>query len=104
MENEVENNTPVVETEVSDNDFFDEVNDEVINETEESNVTETNEESDSSTPNETEEPKAEDTEVDYKPLLEALSKKVKYNGEAVNIESIEDLGKKRKKNKLALKK
>ena len=91
MENEVENNTPVVETEVSDNDFFDEVNDEVINETEESNVTETNEESDSSTPNETEEPKAEDTEVDYKPLLEALSKKVKYNGEAVNIESIEDL-------------
>ena len=91
MENEVENNTPVVETEVSDNDFFDEINDEVINETEESNVTETNEETDSSTPNETEESKAEDTEVDYKPLLEALSKKVKYNGEAVNIESIEDL-------------
>ena len=29
--------------------------------------------------------------MDYKPLLEALSKKVKYNGESVNIESIEDL-------------
>lgn len=91
MENEVENNTPVVETEVTDDDFFDEIGDEVINETEESNVDETNEESDSSTPNETDEPKAEDTEVDYKPLLEALSKKVKYNGESVNIESIDDL-------------
>lgn len=88
MENEVENNTPVVETEGSDDDFFNDVDNEVI---EESNVEETNEESDSSTPNETDEPKVEDTEVDYKPLLEALSKKVKYNGETVNIESIDDL-------------
>lgn len=91
MENEVENNTPVVDAEVSDDDFFGEVNDEVINETEESNVNETKEDSESSTPNETDETKAEDTEVDYKPLLEALSKKVKYNGESVNIESIDDL-------------
>jgi len=91
MENEVENNTPVVETEVSDDDFFDEVDSEVINETESQDVTETKEESDSSTPNETDKSKEEDTEVDYKPLLEALSKKVKYNGEAVNIESIDDL-------------
>ncbi|MBO7733036.1 MAG: hypothetical protein J6S67_10795 [Methanobrevibacter sp.] len=91
MENEVENNTPVVDTEVSDDDFFDGVSDEVINETEESNVDEAKEESESSTPNETEEAKTEDTDVDYKPLLEALSKKVKYNGESVNIESIEDL-------------
>ncbi len=88
MENEVENNTPVVDTEVSDDDFFGDVNDEVI---EESNVNETNEESDSSKPNETDETKVEDTEVDYKPLLEALSKKVKYNGESVNIDNIEDL-------------
>ena len=53
MENEVENNTPVVDTEVSDDDFFDGVSDEVINETEESNVDEAKEESESSTPNET---------------------------------------------------
>lgn len=91
MENEVENNTPVVDTEVSDNDFFDDISDEVINETEESNVDEVQEEPESSTPNETEEAKTEDTDVDYKPLLEALSKKVKYNGESVNIESIDDL-------------
>lgn len=91
MENEVENNTPVVETGVSDDDFFGEVDNEVINETDESNVPETKEESESSTPNETDESKETDTEVDYKPLLEALSKQVKYNGESVNIESIDDL-------------
>ena len=34
MENEVENNTPVVETGVADDDFFGEVDNEVINETE----------------------------------------------------------------------
>ena len=91
MENEVENNTPVVDTEVSDDDFFGEVNDEVIDE---GNQTESNEkqEPESSTPNETEESNSKDEEtVDYKPLLEALSKKVKYNGESVNIESIDDL-------------
>lgn len=88
MENEVENNTPVVDTEVSDDDFFSDVNDEVI---EESSVEETKEESESSTPNETDETKEETTEVDYKPLLEALSQKVKYNGESVKIESIDDL-------------
>lgn len=88
MENEVENNTPVVDTEVSDDDFFSDVNDEVI---EESSVEETKEEPESSTPNETDETKEETTEVDYKPLLEALSQKVKYNGESVKIESIDDL-------------
>lgn len=91
MENEVENNTPVVDTEVSDNDFFDDISDEVINETESQDVTETEEESESSTPNETDEAKVEDTEVDYKPLLEALSKKVVYNGESVNIDNIDEL-------------
>lgn len=88
MENEVENNTPVVETEVTDDDFFSDVSDEVIKE---SNTDETKEESDSSTPNETDETDEKPVEVDYKPLLEALSKKVKYNGESVNIESIDDL-------------
>ena len=88
MENEVENNTPVVDAEVSDDDFFSDVDDTVI---EEENVEEPKEESESSTPNETDEPKEETTDVDYKPLLEALSKRVKYNGESVNIENIDDL-------------
>jgi len=91
MENEVENNTPVVDTEVSDNDFFDDISDEVINETESQDVEETKEESESSTPNETDNSNEETTEVDYKPLLEALSQKVKYNGESVTIDNIEDL-------------
>lgn len=88
MENEVENNTPVVDTEVSDDDFFDDVDNEVINE---SNVEEEKTETESSTPNETDEEKTETTEVDYKPLLEALSKKVVYNGESVNIDNIDEL-------------
>lgn len=88
MENEVENNTPVVDTEVSDDDFFDDVDNEVINE---SNVEEEKTETESSTPNETDEVKTETTEVDYKPLLEALSKKVVYNGESVNIDNIDEL-------------
>lgn len=91
MENEVENNTPVVDTEVSDDDFFGEVDNEVINGTENQTESEDKQESESSTPNETDEGKSEGEEVDYKPLLEALSKKVKYNGESVNIESIDDL-------------
>ena len=91
MENEVENNTPVVETGVTDDDFFGEVNDEVINETESQDVKEASTESESSTPNETDKNETTDTEVDYKPLLEALSKKVKYNGESVNIDNIDDL-------------
>lgn len=88
MENEVENNTPVVDTEVSDDDFFSDVSDEVI---EESNTEEGNTEPESSTPNETEEGKTETADVDYKPLLEALSQRVKYNGESVNIDNIDDL-------------
>ena len=88
MENEVENNTPVVDTEVSDDDFFSDVSNEVI---EGSSTEEEKTEPESSTPNETGEEKTETVEVDYKPLLEALSKKVKYNGETVNIENVDDL-------------
>jgi len=88
MENEVENNIPVVDTKVTDDDFFGDVSDEVINE---SNTDEPKEESESSTPNETDETDEKPVEVDYKPLLEALSQKVKYNGESVKIESIDDL-------------
>lgn len=89
MENEnVESNTPVTETEVADEDFFADVDDEVVGEEESDNSDETEE---SSQPNETEEKEEEDDKVDYAPLLEALSKKVKYNGESVKVDSIDDL-------------
>lgn len=91
MENEnVESNTPVTETEVADEDFFADVDDDVIeNGVEESDDSDETEES--SQPNETEETEEEDDKVDYAPLLEALSKKVKYNGESVKVDSIDDL-------------
>lgn len=91
MENEnVESNTPVTETEVADEDFFADVDNDVIeNGVEESNNSDGTEES--SQPNETEEKEEEDDKVDYAPLLEALSKKVKYNGESVKVDSIDDL-------------
>lgn len=89
MENEnVESNTPVTETEVANEDFFADVDDEVVGEEESDNSDETEE---SSQPNETEEKEEEDDKVDYAPLLEALSKKVKYNGESVKVDSIDDL-------------
>lgn len=71
------------ETMESDDDFFADVDDEV--ETEEAEASEEKEES---KPNETQE--SED-DVDYEPLLKALSGKIKYNKEEVNVESIEDL-------------
>lgn len=91
MENEnVESNTPVTETEVADEDFFADVDDDVIeNGVEESDNS--NETEESSQPNETEGTEEEDDKVDYAPLLEALSKKVKYNGESVKVDSIDDL-------------
>lgn len=91
MENEnVESNTPVTETEVADEDFFADVDEDVIeNGAEESDNSDETEES--STPNETEEKEEENDKVDYAPLLEALSKKVKYNGESVKVDSIDDL-------------
>lgn len=91
MENEnVESNTPVTETEVADDDFFAEVGDDIIeNGVEESDNS--NEPEESSQPNETEGKEEEDDKVDYAPLLEALSKKVKYNGESVKVDSIDDL-------------
>lgn len=91
MENEnVESNTPVTETEVADEDFFADVDEDVIeNGVEESDNS--NETEESSQPNETEGKEEEDDKVDYAPLLEALSKKVKYNGESVKVDSIDDL-------------
>lgn len=91
MENEnVESNTPVTETEVADEDFFSDVDNDVIeNGVEESDNS--NETEESSQQNETEGKEEEDDKVDYAPLLEALSKKVKYNGESVKVDSIDDL-------------
>ena len=82
----------VVETipsETMDDDFFADVDNEVIKEEseEEPSEEETNEES---KPSEPQEDKSDD-EVDLQPLLKALSGKIKYNKEEVNVESIEDL-------------
>lgn len=77
------------ETMESDDDFFNDIDNEVISEEGESSEEETNEDSE---PSETQEDNSEDDkEVDFKPLLEELSKKVKYNKENVTIESLEDL-------------
>ena len=90
MEDEkIVDGTPT-ETMESDDDFFNDVDDEVLGEeSQESSEEETNENSE---PSETQEDNSEDEkEVDFKPLLEKLSKKVKYNKENVSIESLEDL-------------
>lgn len=80
------------ETMESDDDFFAEIDEEVIKEepTEEneSDEAEESEETEESKPSESEESK---DEVDFAPLLKALSGKIKYNKEEVNVDSIEDL-------------
>ena len=88
MEDEkIVESTPT-ETMESDDDFFNDVDEEIIEEGE-SSEEETNEDSE---PSETQEDNSEDDKgVDFKPLLEELSKKVKYNKENVSIESLEDL-------------
>jgi hypothetical protein len=89
MEDEkIVDGTPT-ETMESDDDFFNDIDNEVISEEGESSEEETNEDSE---PSETQEDNSEDEkEVDFKPLLEELSKKVKYNKENVTIDSLEDL-------------
>lgn len=79
------------ETMESDDDFFADVNEEVINEENSENAseeTEKSEETEESEPSKSEESK---DEVDFKPLLDALKGKIKYNKEEVNVDSIEDL-------------
>ncbi len=82
-------------TEISeDDDFFADVDNEVIaegiDEAEEdtSEVEETNE---AEVPSEASEDNRKTEEVDFKPLLDALKGKIKYNKEEVEVESIEDL-------------
>ena len=77
------------ETMESDDDFFAEIDDEVIKEeSNENDEAEQSEETEESKPSESEESK---DEVDFTPLLKALSGKIKYNKEEVNVDSIEDL-------------
>ena len=70
----------------NDDDFFGEVNEEVIGENpqEESKPEEESEE----TPSDTE---PGEKEIDYKPFLEAISKKAKYNGESVTVDNIDEV-------------
>lgn len=92
MDNEEIVESIPTETMESDDDFFSEIDNEVIaeeigdekNESEE----ETNE---TQIPTEEQKDTPKDTEVDLSPLLKALSGKIKYNKEEVNVESIEDL-------------
>ena len=88
MEDEkIVDGTPT-ETMESEDDFFNDIDNEVLEESHETSEEETNEDSE---PSETQEDNSEDEKVDFKPLLEELSKKVKYNKENVSIESLEDL-------------
>ena len=91
MEEEVVESIPT-ETMDSDDDFFSEVDADVISEeTDEEEVeTSTEETNEETEPNEPQEDNSND-EVDLQPLLKALSGKIKYNKEEVNVESIEDL-------------
>lgn len=81
---EVTNTNPT-----NDDDFFDDVDKEVINDLD----GESNEEEETGEENqtETEETSKEEDKDNYKSLLEELSKKVKYNKESVQIDSIDDV-------------
>lgn len=81
---EVTNTNPT-----NDDDFFDDVDKEVINELDgESNE---GEETGEENQTETEETSKEEDKDNYKALLDELSKKVKYNKESVQIDSIDDV-------------
>ena len=88
MENEEIVESIPTETMESDDDFFADIDEEVINEESQESEEETNE---GNEPSETQEDNSKEDEVDFEPLLKALSGKIKYNKEEVNVESIEDL-------------
>lgn len=79
------------ETMESDDDFFADVNEEVINEENSEEASEETEQSEETEESEPSEPEESKDEVDFTPLLKALSGKIKYNKEEVNVDSIEDL-------------
>ena len=82
------------ETTESDEDFFAEVDNEVINEgidEAEEQDGEGEESNETQIPTEDSKADSETPEVDYKPLLDALKGKIKYNKEDHEVTSIEDL-------------
>lgn len=80
------------ETTTSDDDFFADIDEEVISEGEEESQDQVEEgKEEAEEPSETSKDNSETGEVDLQPLLKALSGKIKYNKEEVNVESIEDL-------------
>lgn len=75
---------------VSDDDFFGDVDKEVVEEnkeTSESDSEETEEENQSETDSEND----KEEEIDYNPFLSALSKKVKYNKESVEVKDFDEV-------------
>ena len=85
-----------IPTEISeDEDFFSDVDSEVIAEEtngKEDTNSEEEETNEAEVPSEASEDNSKsEQEVDFKPLLDALKGKIKYNKEEVNVESIEDL-------------
>lgn len=76
------------EASIENDDFFDEIEEEIIDGSQEESQTE-EESGDKPIEAETEENKEE--EIDYKPFLEELSKKAKYNGESVSVDNIDDV-------------
>lgn len=95
MENEEVVESIPTETMESDDDFFSEVDSEVIAEKtngEEDTNSEEEETNEAEVPSEASEDNSKsEQEVDFKPLLDALKGKIKYNKEEVTPESLEDL-------------
>ena len=93
MENEEIVESIPTEAMESDDDFFAEVDNEIINEKNESDsqTSDEKETDEAEEPSEATEDNSKADEVDFKPLLKALSGKIKYNKEPVNVESLEDL-------------
>lgn len=73
----------------NDDDFFGDVDNEVIDSETKDESVESDEESES-IPTDTESEEKEQ-EIDYTPFLEAVSKKAKYNKESVKVDSMDDL-------------
>ena len=85
-ENELLDQPQSDETSIAnDDDFFEEVDNEVIAEEKES------EESNESESKPTETKLEEETKMDYKPFLEEISSKAKYNGESVSVDNIDEV-------------
>ena len=91
---EIVESTPT-ETMDSEEDFFGEIDSEVIAENSDKGgkeVSEGEEDNEPEVPSEgSEDNSKSEQEVDFKPLLNALKGKIKYNKEEVEVESIEDL-------------